>query len=74
MSAPLDSASCSHKSTFNPLNSDNKYLEVFKNMVFNDLNRMRIRKVVNPQYIRKGMSRLRSKRKLSYALLINKEV
>lgn len=53
-----------NKSTFNPLNTDNKYLEVFKNMVFNDLDRMRLRKVVDPQYIGKGMESLEKRKEI----------
>lgn len=44
-----------NKSTFNPLNTDNKYLEVFKNMLFNDLDKMKVRKAVDPLPIRQGM-------------------
>lgn len=53
-----------NKSTFNPLNADNKYLEVFKNMVFNDLDKMRKQKVVDPQNIRKGMESLEKRKEI----------
>lgn len=53
-----------NKSTFNPLNADNKYLEVFKNVVFNDLDKMKIRKVVDPHFIRQGMESLEKRKEI----------
>lgn len=53
-----------NKSTFNPPNIDNKYLEVFKNMVFKDLEGLKVRKVADPQYVRIGMESLEKQKEI----------
>ena len=51
-----------NKSTFNPLNKENKFLDVFKNMVVNDLEALKVKNVLDPQYIKRGIESL-AKRK-----------
>lgn len=44
-----------NKSVFTPQNVDNKFLDVFRNMVTEDLENVRVRKVNYPYWIRKGI-------------------
>lgn len=53
-----------NKSIFNPPSSDNKFTEVFKNMVVNDLEQLKIRKVHDPEYIRRGIQFLEDKKEV----------
>lgn len=48
-----------NKFTFNPHNVDYKYIDVFKNMVVNDLENVKVKKVRDPMFIRKGESKKR---------------
>lgn len=51
-----------NKSTFNPLNKENKFLDVFKNMVVNDLDTLKVKKVQDPQYIKRGIESLEKRK------------
>lgn len=47
-----------NKSVFNPPKNDHKHVEVFKNMVISDLEKMKVRKVGDPAYLKKGIRAL----------------
>lgn len=51
-----------NRSVFNPPSSDNRHLEVFKNMVCNDLDQLKIKKVRDSQVIRRGICSLEQRR------------
>lgn len=49
---------------FNPPNTDNKYIEVFRNMVITDLDSLKVKKVWDPVYIKKGIQALEEKKEI----------
>lgn len=51
-----------NKSVFNPPNVDNKHIEVFKSMVLSDLDSMKVRKIKDPTFVKKGITSLESKK------------
>lgn len=51
------------KSVFNPHNADNKYLDVFKNMITEDLEKLQVRKVNYPHWIKKGFESIEQRKK-----------
>lgn len=51
-----------NKSVFNPLNTDNKCMNVFKNMVMKDLDSLRIKKVQDPLFIKRGIESLEKRK------------
>lgn len=55
-------SSLKNRSVFNPNNSDNKYVEVFKSMVLEDIDKLKYRKQNNPDWIRKGIESIENKK------------
>lgn len=53
-----------NKSIFNPQNPGNHFIEVFKSLVLNDIDKLPSRKGVNPHYIREGIISLEKKKDL----------
>lgn len=53
-----------NKSIFNSLNADNKFLEVFKNMVSKDVDGLKVKKLTDPQYIKGGMEPLEKRKEI----------
>lgn len=53
-----------NKSIFNPQNSNNHFIEVFKNMVLKDIEELAPKKRVNPDYIKEGIKSLEDKKNI----------
>lgn len=51
-----------NRSVFNPLCSDNRHLEVFRNMVCHDLDQLKIKKARDSQAIKRGISSLEQRK------------
>lgn len=47
-----------NKSVFNSQNSNNHYVEVFKNLVLKDIDSLTVKEEVNPKYINEGFRSL----------------
>lgn len=59
VTAPIGGHSdLANKSVFNPPKNDHRHIEVFKNMVTSDLHEMKIKKIGDPSYLKKGISTL----------------
>ena len=53
-----------NKSLFNPQNSNNHYIEVFKQLVLKDIEDLPQKKDINPEYIREGIKLLEDKKNI----------
>lgn len=53
-----------NKSIFNPQNSNNHFIEVFKNLVLRDIEQLTVKKRVNPDYIKDGIKSLEERKNI----------
>lgn len=57
-------SSLRNKSVSNPQNKDNKHIEVFQNMILGNLHRLKVKKLQNPSWIKRGIEKLEKKKDL----------
>lgn len=53
-----------NKSLFNPVNTANKHVEVFKNLVLKDLDKVVPKRNINPPHIQEGMEQLQDRKSI----------
>lgn len=53
-----------NKSLFNPANSANQHVEVFKNLVLKDLDKVVPKRNINPSHIQEGMEQLQERKNI----------